>query len=286
MRNLTITRTKSFVASLVTMKVYIEDPDNSELLINGVPCRKLGELKNGQTATFPISEQAAKVFVIADKASRNYSNDYYPLSAGTEDITISGKNTYRPSAGNPFRFDGVTDPEVLANRKQGSRKGRVILAASILVGLLVGIAGPLRVSMDKVDPQAFSAEGMTITLTDAFEETSYQGFTRCYESSYVAVLTLKEEFTLMEGLEDYTLEDYGLLVLQSNGMSESTLKTEQGILYFDYVTQGGDGMDYYYMATLHKSGDAFWLIQFSTPASNEAKLHDQFLAWAASVKFE
>ena len=122
MRNLTITRTKSFVASLGKMKVYIEDPDAGEITIQGVPCRKLGTLKNGETATFPISDLAAKVFVIADTMSRSFSNDYYPIPAGTEDVTLSGKNKYNPGAGNPFRFDGVTDPDALANRKRAAAR--------------------------------------------------------------------------------------------------------------------------------------------------------------------
>ena len=48
MRNLTIVRRKSFVACLAKMKVYIEDPASNELVINKIPCRKLGELKNGE----------------------------------------------------------------------------------------------------------------------------------------------------------------------------------------------------------------------------------------------
>lgn len=276
MRNLTITRAKSFVACLGKMKVYIEDPDTNELMINGVPCRKLGTIKNGETVTFPIGDLAAKVFVIADKASRNYSNDYYPLPAGAEDITISGKNQYNLSAGHPFRFDGVTDPEVLANRKQGSRKGTWILVAALILGFVLGLVRNLP-AMNSDDPKDFSVAGMTITLTKAFDEESYQGFTQCYESSSVAVFAMKEEFTLMAGLEDYTLEDYGLLVVQSNGMDESALKTENGVYYFEYTAEGGDGDSYYYMATIHKSGDAFWLIQFATPASNQETLHDQLL---------
>lgn len=286
MRNLTITRAKSFVACLGKMKVYIEDPEANELLINGVPCRKLGDLKNGATVTFPITEQAARVYVIADKVSCNYSNDFYPLEAGTEDVTLSGKNHFNPGAGNPFRFDGNTSPEVLANRKKGSRKGILVLIVAVVIGLFVGLYGPLRVNVSTVEPEEFSAEGMAITLTNQFDEVSYQGFTQCYESKTVAVFTLKEDFTLMDGLEDYTLEDYGLLVVQSNGMDSSVLRTEKGILYFDYTTQGGDGQDYYYMATLHKGSDAFWLIQFATPASNESKYRDQFLDWAATVDFE
>lgn len=285
MRNLTITRIKSAVACTAAMKVYIEDPDSQELVINGVSCRKLGNLKSGETVTFPISERAAKVFVIADKASRNYSNDYYPIPAGTEDVTIAGKNKYNPFIGNPFRFEGVTDPEVLANRKKGSGKATVIMVLALILGFGIGFAKNFLLT-DTVDPQTFTVAGMTITLTDQFEERNYAGYTQCYESGSVAVMTLKEEFSLMEGLADYTLEEYGRLVLASNGMDEAMLKQEAGIWYFDYVTQGGDSRDYYYCATLHKGTDGFWLIQFATPASNESKLHDQFLAWAADVTFE
>ena len=139
MRNLTITRQKSLVASLAKMKVYNEDPEANELEINGVSCRKLGTLKNGETATFPIGDQAAKVFVIADKVSRGFCCDYYPITAGTENVVLTGKNKFHPGAGNAFRFDGVTDPEVLANRKKGSSKGIVILIVSALAGAAVGL---------------------------------------------------------------------------------------------------------------------------------------------------
>ena len=47
MRNLTIRRVKSFVASLAAMNVYIEDPMANDLVINGIPCRKLGWIKDG-----------------------------------------------------------------------------------------------------------------------------------------------------------------------------------------------------------------------------------------------
>lgn len=285
MRNLTITRTKSFVACLVKMKVYIEDAMAGELTINGVSCRKLGILKNGETATFSIGDQAARVFVIADKASRNFSNDYYTIPAGTEDIVLTGKNHFNPGAGNAFLFDGVTDPEILANRKKGSRKGIVILVVAALLGFLVGFL-PTASRVRTVQPKEFSAAGMTITLNTEFKEASYQGYTQCYETRTIAVFALKEEFTLMAGLEDYTLEEYGALVLQSNGMDLSELEYENGVYYFDFTALGGDGNENYYFATLHKGNDAFWLIQFATPVTNQEKVQDDFFEWAASVTFQ
>ena len=64
------------------MKVYIEDAQSNELIISGVPCRKLGDLKNGEEKTFEIGEDAAKVFVIADTLSKDYCTEFYQLSEG------------------------------------------------------------------------------------------------------------------------------------------------------------------------------------------------------------
>ena len=73
MRDLTIKRHKSFVGCLAKFKVYIEDPASRELTIAGVPCRKLGELKNGQEQTFQIGTEETRLFVISDKFSKDYS---------------------------------------------------------------------------------------------------------------------------------------------------------------------------------------------------------------------
>lgn len=285
MRNLTIRRNKSFVASLGKMKVYIEDADAGEILIDGVPCRKLGDLKNGEEQTFLITEQAARVYVIADKLSRNYSNDYYPIPAGWDPVFLSGKNCYNPGAGNPFRFDGVTDPTVLANRKKGSKKGIVILIVALILGFVLGIAGNLLEDAGSRDPKRFSGDGMSITLTESFTEASFDGYTICFDSRDAAVFALKEEFTLMPGLEDYTIAQYGALVLDSNGMSGSQLYSQNGVTYFTY-TATADGTTFYYMATLHKSSDAFWLVQFAAPESEKDTFHPLFIQWATTISFD
>lgn len=138
MRNLTIQRTKSFVGCLGKFKVYIEDHNSSELEINGVPCRKLGELKNGEEKTFSIDENAQKVFVIADKMSRNYCNDFFNIPAGDTDMYLSGKSHFSPASGNAFRFDGVTDEEVLENRKKSGKKGGLVTVIAVVLGFIMG----------------------------------------------------------------------------------------------------------------------------------------------------
>lgn len=281
MRNLTITRTKSFVACLGKMKVYIEDPTGGDTVISGVNCRKLGDLKNGETVTFPIGEEAARVYVIADQMSKNYSNDYYPLEAGTEDVVLTGKNHFNPGAGNPFRFDGVTDETVLANRKKGGRMGIVILILAAIFGAIMG-----RSCARVVQPQDFTVEDMTITLSSEFREADYEGFTKCYESYNMGVSVLKESFSQYPILEDYTLEEYGDAVMWANGLTDSSLTPYADFMYFTYTSTDDAGNTFGYLATVHQSNDAFWLIQFSTLEEKYPDYGSQFLQWAETVRFD
>ena len=138
MRKLTIKRTKTFVACLAKMKIYLEDHSSSEITINGIPCRKIGELKNGEEQTFEIGEEAAKVFVIADSLSKDYCNDCYELSEGTEDVALTGKNCFNPANGNAFRFDNNDSEFAKANRKQGSKKGLIVTIVAIVIGAIIG----------------------------------------------------------------------------------------------------------------------------------------------------
>ena len=137
MRNLTIKRHKTFVGCAAKLKIYIEDNAN-ELSINGVPCRKLGEIKNGEEKTFQIDDNSAKVFVIADKLSKNYCNEFYQLPQGQEDIYLTGKNKLNPIMGNPFSFDNNDNPEVLAKRKKNVILGLIVFFTAILIGIVCG----------------------------------------------------------------------------------------------------------------------------------------------------
>lgn len=286
MRNLTVKRNKSFVGCLAKIKIYIEDPVNEETRINGVPCRKLGVLKNGEEKTFTIGTGATKIFAIADQTSRNYCNDYYPVPAGEEDVHLSGKNQYKPSAGNPFYFDGVSDENVLENRKRGKKRGILVLIVAAILGFAIGILNSGLLSQDQGEPATFTEKGMTITLTDAFEMTTYDGFDVCYESREAVVFALKESFSLAEGLENYTLAEYGGLIIEGNGMTGVELQTADGLTWFEYSYEDSETDDaYFYYAVIYKTDDAFWMIQFAAEQSQREEYAPLFAEWAKSVSF-
>ncbi len=297
MRNLTIKRTKSFVGCLAKMKIYIEDHEAGELTVNGVPCRKLGELKSGEEKTFEISQQEAKVFAIADKLSKEYCNEFYQLPEGVQDIYLSGKNKFNPASGNAFRFDNNNSEEVLANRKRSSRKGLLVLIIAMIVGFAIGylVTAPVTGcsfcsvfrSDNSFEAKTFSSGGMSITLTEEFRETEYENFTVAYESKGVAVFALKEPFSLYDGLENYTTRQYMDVVIEANALDPTEIKTAEGVDCFEYSAANMDtGEVYTYFAYVYKSNDAFWLIQFAVRGNNGNLYAQDIARWAQSVEFE
>ena len=288
MRNLIIKREKSFVGSLAKMKVYIEDPTSNEICINDISCRKIGDLKNGEEKTFQIDEQEVKIYVIADKLSKNYCNEFYQLPAGQEDVFLSGKNKFNPANGNAFRFDNNESEETIASRKRGTRKGLLILIIAAIIGAVVGYSLTSGLFSDKTpDAKDFSSNGMSIRLTDEFIKTDIENYTVAYDSKNVAVFALKEAFALADGFQNYTLEQYGNLVLKNNNLSASELQNLDGLTEFEYeFTNPNTNDTYKYFSFVYKADDAFWLVQFATLTENVNEYRAQILEWAKTVSFE
>lgn len=287
MRKLTIKRIKSFVGCLGVMKVYIEDPASSEMMINDIPCRKIGTLKNGEEKVFEIDEAQKKVFVIAGKMSKNYCSEFYNIPEGEEDVSLSGRNILNPAAGNAFRFDGIADEEMQENRKRGTKRGLVVLTFAIIVGLILGFSIGFFLFSSIVHSKDFSSHGMTITLTDEFNEIDMDNYTVCFESQDVAVFALQERFTLAEGLEDYTLKQYGNVIINNNAPAAGAkLKNNHSLTYFEYeFTNPKTDETYHYFSVVYKASDSFWMVQFATSKENYERYEDSFIKWAKSVSF-
>lgn len=287
MRNLTIKREKSFVACLAKMKVYIEDYITQDLEINGVPCRKLGELKNGEEKTFSIEDHEAKVFVIADKLSKNMCNDFYPIPAGTEDVFLSGKNKYNPINGNAFRFDGVATEGVAKNRKKGLKIGIVVLTISFILGIVLGVVSGLQGSNQ---PKEFVNDGFSITLTDDFSASSFEGYTYVYDSSDCAVFVLEEDIAELEAVgaleKNSSLEDYCQLIIDVNGFGEVVEPQKQdGLMYFAYDSQNPEtNVEYTYVTFVYEGEASYWFVQFAVLEEEIEEKTSTIFQWADSVE--
>ncbi len=161
---------------------------------------------------------------------------------------------------------------------------RKIIVASVC--LLVMVTGLF--TGCKASPEKFSAEGMTITLTDAFKQETMEGTAAYFESSQALVVAIREPFTQFDELgmsTEITLEEYMALVVENNTEMQVEHADIDGLTAFTYENTTNK-KEFTFLATVYESDDAFWLIQFACETKNYAQMQEDFVKWAKSVKFE
>ena len=150
----------------------------------------------------------------------------------------------------------------------------------MIIGTIAGLLIPsVFFASDTSLPKTFIKEDFQITLTDDFKESQQDGFFASYESKSVLVFTLREA---AENFEDITLEEYGELILESNNRTDATMHKSNELIWFEY-TDTPKNQEFYYMVFCCQSEDAFWIVNFATPATNREKYKETFLQWAASI---
>ena len=162
--------------------------------------------------------------------------------------------------------------------KIGRKILTVVICMLIVASTLVGC--DFLLAKDK----EFSTSGMTITLTTAFSEKSYIGYTAYYQSFDVLVFVLKEEKTTFpEDYRDMTVAEYAELLCGVNSV-ESNVMTVGNYAQFSYTAEIS-GEVYYYYARCYKTADSFWMIQFACFNSDAGKLSAKINKWADTISF-
>lgn len=158
----------------------------------------------------------------------------------------------------------------------------------ILCLLLCGCTSKDEPSTEPVATE-FIADGMHLTLTDAFSEKQHAAYTLYAESDNLLVLGLKEEYTLFENTDfsaQTAPEQYAALVWNANQLEGEVPLVDDGeLLWFEYDKHVNGG-DYRYRAYVYKDNDGFWLLQFAARANEFAGLTDLMSQYAASVYFD
>ena len=297
MRTVTIKREKSFVGCLAKMKVYIEDPESNGITIGGVPCRKLGTLKNGEVAAFQVGEESRKIYVISDTLSKDYCNDFYQLPEGGEYISLSGKLSFNPATGNAFRFNDNNSEGVAENRSRGAQRGIIVLIVAAIIGAIIGgslVIVPMfsraflgAMSNAPVEDKTFTAGEMSITLTNKFSKSRQSGYEAVFASNDVAVFVMKESFADIGRFgSDYTTKSYAELLIDANDIVAKP-KNDGERTYFEYnYYNPDDGITYYYIAYVYKTNNAFWSVTFAMDNEDSALYSGWVGSWARSVSFD
>lgn len=154
---------------------------------------------------------------------------------------------------------------------------------AVMLTMLVGCSNERKLKEGEV---LFSEEGMSIILTDAFEELSTQLYAACYDSEDVAVFVVKDEFSANNSFSGLALDEYAELVHSSYlAYSPADVEKIEGITCIEYRSYiENDNITYVYLTTLFKGSDAFWQIQFSCMEEKYEEYKPQFIRWAKTVE--
>ena len=157
----------------------------------------------------------------------------------------------------------------------------------IISALLVALLMFSLVSCVGESAKTFTSNGMSITLTNAFKENTYEGYTVCYESKDAAVFVLKEAFSLQEDMSEMSLDDYAKLVYSANASkSPSEISKEDGLTFIEYDFHSEEeNQTYSYFTTMFKGTDAFWIVQFISKKEAYDAKRQNFVDWAKTVEF-
>jgi len=102
MREVTLIRKKTFVASLGKVMVYIQSSQVYDLFLEGVRCKRVGLLKNGQLINFEIPDSETILFVVFDQLLPERFHSKYIIPSGKQNIILYTKPKLKPREGNPF----------------------------------------------------------------------------------------------------------------------------------------------------------------------------------------
>lgn len=284
MRTVYLTRDKSFVGCLGKLNVYVEDSNASEITIAGIPCRFVCKVKNGETVSFQIGDDAVKVVVIADKLSKDMCNDYYQIPAGAGDVEIGGKCSYNPGAGNPFRFHGVTDEEALANRKRSNKKGIITTVIAVIIGVSLGLVMNFDTLFEK--PKEFVADDFEITLTTRFSGDFKDG-TFCFRSGDCTVAVCMYNYNEYAQITDMTEQEF-LNYLKNNGKfaASSQIKEESGMKVVEEKAESVDGNIIKFFSVFIKGDETFYIFEFACDPDDYSEYRAQFIEWAKTIKIK
>lgn len=164
------------------------------------------------------------------------------------------------------------------------KKSLKILSLCLVFVLVAGFFAGCGAPKEK----SFYKEGLTITLTDEFEEKALvDSLTASYTSDYCLVTTLKEDFSLFSeaGLSvDISESEYLDMVIQSNSLENEPEETDG--LHTVTFTKEVSGQNMTYFALAKRGTDAFWLVQFACPTDTFENMRPQFIKWAKTVTVE
>lgn len=136
------------------------------------------------------------------------------------------------------------------------------------------------------DEKTYKAKGISITMMKGLFYKQHNSATIYYENDEIFVIGLEEKFKDLMPLDinnETTIEEYVEEIFINREESYDLLK-EDNLYYYTYEYDIND-KTYFYVSTIHKSNEGFWICNFSCEKNNKDKYFDLFIKWGKSIKF-
>lgn len=252
--------------------------------IEGIECRRIGELTLASQLTFDAECEGAEIFALLDSESPEPKVSRFSLPDGF------GSAYYKL---NVDKSGEVSFKEVKKNRTVRTSVGKfqrelivfvtLILCIGIYFGGREAYFGLRGISKT---PANFTKGDVEITLTDAFAEIdgSDVGFYAVYTTDKCSVTITREGFEKASSFRNMTAADFVSAFLETNFFSFQQVFSEDGL---DYVVFEVDfEKTYRYHLYVFKGENEFWVVEISCPKDMYSYWSTSFNEWAKSVKFK
>lgn len=280
MRKITFARNMSSEECFKKVSIFVEDGLCGSEMVGGVPCRRLGSLKNGEQLCCELGEDALRIFALTDGVEPELCTEGFRLDAGDRDLVLSGECCENLQKSGNFRF-GEAKP--MRKSLKISKKLIAVLSA-LLVTCGIAFALALALAPEKV---SFSVEEMTITLTEDFKQYNEEGFIATFRSSKVWVFATRNSFDEYPEGKELSEEEFAERIKAQNGNEAEIKQTRRGIYYLVYEGEHPvNHVKYQYYGFVYKSDDALWFLQFGTTEEFFTRYKNKFVRWANSVEFD
>ena len=157
-----------------------------------------------------------------------------------------------------------------------------LLLATLLITSFVSCG-----KSENTNETTFTLDEFSIKLSNDYGMTPHVSFFVSYETAdRQAVLVTRNRIELVEEAAQKTnlsLLEYANLVIQINGKG-SNPKSNDDFVYYTYATYT-DNTHYTYLATVHKSENAYWLVQFVCESDKYEDNQDTYFRYARSIHF-
>ena len=156
----------------------------------------------------------------------------------------------------------------------------IVCVAAMLIGGVVGYTAMTAVlSGVFAKEKDFSLNGISVTLTEAFEVQPSYTHEAVFKSMNASVYA--DKYSNAESLGITTAKQYAEYIMKNNGLSDCSVTDEGDEAHFVY-TSG----EYKYYAYTYKVGEDYWLVQFAVSENVTALYSGKIDKWADSVRFK